>query len=253
MPRVIDLEKSLACLVVGRRYEPGELRLSDAQRLIASVEKFRLPRKTDVKLAAVPTGDWYGLLADCQPTDFCPATLLIGHRSVDPSPGDCEGPYPLATFQELVDRVSAVPSSFWDGVAAHLPEAERAAFVAQPISIWFTCVGPLSSGAFGYGARVFVEEPSEGLRRIAPDRPVVTAQDAGAMGLDLALSNDENQERQPDGVLGDIVSVAWDGPSKYVRLDFDDASHARRVERVTVLASEPHYGRIGYFVSASYD
>lgn len=213
-------EDTEGVLVAGKRFSTGGMTRRQLGEFAKHVEA--VAAKTGQALTLVGSGD----LTDTGPApdDTVYAEVHVGFEG---GRGGTYGPDTILRDVALhaLERAKAVPDEVWAAVGEKLEGREREAWDEASVSMYFTCVGPLTAAtlAFGMLGTEDGEGPGEYMR-----------------GVDM------EQMPHEEGVWGlKVAYVQYESPESE-EVDLGDAAHAERAGELGVPDAR-------YFILARYD
>jgi hypothetical protein len=213
-------EDTEGVLIAGKRFSSGGMTRRQLGELAQHVEA--IAEKTGHALSLVPSGD----LTDTGPApdDTVYAEVHIG---LEGGRGGTYGPDTIARDVALraLEKAKAIPAEVWAEIGEKLEGREREAWAEATVSMYFTCVGPLSAATLAFG--------------------VLGIEDAAGPG-EYLRGVDMEQMAHEEGVWGRRVAyVQYESPESE-EVDLGEEAHAERLKELG--ASDARY-----FILARYD
>ncbi|QUQ65623.1 hypothetical protein [Kutzneria sp. CA-103260] len=229
---------SEAFLVAGRRLN-GAFPDGAFERLCAAVDQ--LAAELQQPLVVLPAGDFTdtGVPIAEQATAPCAVGLLV--RRADTYGSE---PFRREDVVAALENARTLPWAAISDLAA--PHHE----LADEVAMHLTACGPLAGGMVGYGVVVTLREEEDMYWDEDDEQNFLDDPDGAAAitpGLEIVRGNMMSQEPQYDAIYGvQVARALHEGPIP-IMVDFSEAAHRERIERLGELAAQSTYHLIGHF------
>ncbi|MDI1444148.1 hypothetical protein [Polyangium sp. 6x1] len=213
-------EETEGVLVAGKRISSGGMTRKQLGELAQHVEA--IAEKTGQALTVVPAGD--NTDTGPAPDDTIYTKVHIGFEG---GRGGTYGPDTIARDMALraLEKAKAIPADVWAAIGEKLEGEERKEWDEAPVSMYFTCVGPLAHATLAFG--------------------VLGTQDGEGPGKYMR-GVDMEQMPHTEGVWGQkVASAQYEGPESE-EVDLGEAAHAERAGELGIPDAR-------YVIMAQYD
>ncbi|MDC3962132.1 hypothetical protein [Polyangium jinanense] len=213
-------EETEGVLVAGKRFSASGMTRKQLGEFAKHVEA--VAAKSGHAVTIVASGD----LTDTGPAPDDTVYTEV-HIGLEGGRGGTDGPETISRDVALhvLEKAKAVPDEVWAAIGEKLEGREREAWDEASVSMYFTCVGPLTAATLAFG--------------------VLGTEDGEGPGKYMRGVNME-QEAHEEGVWGlKVTYVQYESPESE-EVDLGDAAHDERVRELGV-----EHAR--YFIIARYD